>query len=488
MNRTSNWHYFSATDLVNALRTKQLSALELLEYTIHRVESLDDKINALPVRDFERARLAAKAADAAISRGEFRPLTGLPVSIKESYNIAGLPTTWGDPQYQNWCPAEDALAVSRLKAAGAVIIGKTNVPFMLKDWQTYNPLYGVTNNPWNKNMTPGGSSGGSAAALAAGYVSMELGSDMAGSLRVPANYCGVCAHKPTQDLIPLRGAAPPTTQPLPTGADLVVAGPMARNSNDLELALSVLAGPDDMLNGKGFRLDLPQPRHNRLDSFRVLFLDSHPLCPTSIVIQQAIDETANKLVHAGVAVSRDVTKLPDLAYVTQTYTMFFAALSGVSLPADAYEELKLSKQAINEKDNSLHACRLRGFTCSYRDWFLASRRREELRKAWRNSYKEFDVILCPVMPTPAFPHDHSSPENRMIEIDGKKVPYYDQLVWVSIATLFGLPATVIPVSKSDNGLPIGMQIIGDYFEDTTTLTFAKLYEREFGGFVMPEIK
>lgn len=488
MKNDKDLHYQSATELVSLLANRKISSVELLEQTIGRIEMLDKEINAMPVRDFERARQLAKAADRAIAQGERKPLLGLPISVKESFNVAGLPTTWGNPQYKNWCPDEDALAVSRLKAAGAIIIGKTNVPFMLRDWQTYNDIYGTTNNPWNLNVSPGGSSGGSAAALTAGYVSLELGSDLGGSLRVPAHFCGVFAHKPTQDLIPLRGLAPPATTSLPTGADLVTAGPMARTATDLELGLNVLAGPDDMLNGKGYQLALPPPRHNSLSSFRVLVLDTHPLCPTAASTKKAIDDLVNHLTKLGVTVSRDIKKIPDLANVTQTYAMFFAALVGVIMPLPAYEKLKAAAKELSDDNNSLSAYRLRGFTCTYREWFLATRPREELRKKWRTVFNEYDVILCPVMPTPAFPHDHSDPEKRQIEIDGKIIPYYDQIIWASIATLFGLPATVIPIAHSENNLPIGIQIIGDYLEDYTTIRFANLLEREFGGFTMPNLK
>lgn len=477
--------YQSATELRGALANRKISAVELVEASIARIESLDKKINAVVVRDFERARLAARAADTAIGAGEQRPLLGLPMTVKESFNVAGLPTTWGNPQYKNWQPDEDALAVKRLKQAGAIVLGKSNVPFMLKDWQTYNEIYGTTHNPWNYNVTPGGSSGGSAAALASGYVALELGSDLAGSLRVPAHYCGVCAHKPTQDLIPLRGASPPATTPLLTQVDLITAGPMARNAKDLELGLSVLAGPDDLQNAKAYKLALPAARHNLLKHFRVAIIDSHPLCPTATNIEHALHELSINLEKLGVAVLRDVNKLPDLAKVTQNYALFFAAMVGVNLPEEIYERLKLAQNKLSKSDNSLHAWRLRGLSLTYREWFLATRQREQLRQEWRQVFKEHDALLCPVMPTVAFPHDHSNPEARQIRINDQVIPYFDQFIWSSLATLLGLPATVIPIARSENGLPIGLQIIGDYLEDKTTIKFAELLEREFGSFAIP---
>ena len=199
----------------------------------------------MPVRDFARAREAARETDAALARGERLPLLGVPVTIKESYNVAGLPTTWGIEAFKDFVAKEDALAVTRLKAAGAIVLGKTNVPLGLGDWQSYNDIYGTTNNPWDRARSPGGSSGGSSAALAAGFGPLSLGSDIGGSLRVPAHFCGVCAHKPTYDLAASRGHLPPGLPAWFVGRDMAVIGPMARSVDDLVLALDIIAGPDE---------------------------------------------------------------------------------------------------------------------------------------------------------------------------------------------------------------------------------------------------
>ena len=271
----------TAGDLVTALANRKISARELLDAAISRIEALDPKINAVVVRDFDRARAAADAADAALARGERRPLLGLPMTVKEHFNIAGLPTTWGNPKFKNWQPEADALVVQRLKSAGAVILGKTNVPIRLGDWQSYNEVYGTTNNPWNLERTPGGSSGGSAAALAAGFVPLEFGSDIGGSLRAPAHFCGVFSHKPSLDLVPQRGSGPPQTPAVPVRGDLAVIGPMARSAADLARELAIVAGPDELAEGVGYKLALPPPRHDKLADFRVLVIDAHPLCPTA---------------------------------------------------------------------------------------------------------------------------------------------------------------------------------------------------------------
>jgi amidase len=259
--------YRAAAELVEALAKRRVSSRELVDSAIARIEALDSKINAVVVRDFDRARAAAAAADAALAKGERRPLLGVPITVKEQFGVAGLPTTWGNPKFKDWRPEVDALAVQRLKAAGAIILGKTNVPVALRDWQSYNDVYGTTNNPWDLSRSPGGSSGGSAAALAAGFVSLEFGSDIGGSLRAPPHFCGVFSHKPSLDLVPQRGSGPPQTPAIPVRGDLAVIGPLARSAADLALELSVAAGPDELTEGIGYTLALPPPRHDRLADF-----------------------------------------------------------------------------------------------------------------------------------------------------------------------------------------------------------------------------
>lgn len=477
--------YRSATDLTQALATRQISARELLDAAITRIEALDPKINAVVVRDFDRARVAADAADAAPGRGERRPLLGLPMTVKEQFNVAGLPTTWGYRRFRDWRPGFDALAVQRLKAAGAIIIGKTNVPEGLSDWQSYNEVYGTTNNPWNFGRTPGGSSGGAAAALAAGFVALELGSDIGGSLRAPAHYCGVFSHKPSLDLIPQRGSGFPETPAIAIRGELSVIGPMARNADDLALELSVLAGPDETWDGTGYQLALPEPRHDKLADFRVLLMDTHPLCPTAVSVREALDGLADHLAKLGCTVVRASPGMPDLARTTRIYNEVLLALLGTDLPLDERVRIEAAANALPPDDQSLMAARLRGMTMSHAAWVRTNRIANGLRSRWQALFRDIDVIVCPPMPTTAFPHDHSLARTRQLDVDGKKIPYYDQLAWAAVATLTGLPATVAPIGLDASGLPIGVQIIGGYLEDRTTIAFAGLIERESGGFTPP---
>ena len=482
----SQWSFRTATELSAALATKKVSAVELAQDAIGRIERHDGKINAVCVRDFERGLAAARAADAALARGEIRPLLGIPMTVKESYNIAGLPTTWGIPAQKDFTPAEDALSISRVKDAGGVILGKTNVPLGLGDWQSYNEIYGTTNNPYDLGRTPGGSSGGSSAALAAGYGPLSLGSDIGGSLRVPAFHCGVYAHKPTFALVPLRGHTPPPLPPLPFDRDLSVIGPMARSAADLSLLLDVIAGPDPLEAGKAYRLELPPPRHGALKDFRVLLIDTDPVMPTDKVVRANIDRLATDLGKAGVKIERESRLLPDFAASSRLYMRMLMSFLAASFAPEVYAGAQTASAALSPDDMSLAAERLRGIALSHRDWLMADGGRTRLRAQWRELFTTFDAVICPVMPTPAYPHDHSpDQETRRILVDGKEHVYPDQLAWPGIATLPGLPSTAIPTGFSPEGLPVGVQIVGPWLEDRTPLKLAELIEREFGGFRPP---
>lgn len=480
--------YRTAGDLVADLAARRVSSVELLDQAIARIEALDKSINAVVVRDFDRARQSSIAADQALARGERRPLLGLPMTVKESFNVAGLPTTWGIPAFKDWRPTEDAVPVQRLKAAGAVIIGKTNVPVALADWQTTNPIYGTTNNPYDKERTPGGSSGGAAAALAAGYVALEFGSDIGGSLRTPAHYCGVFAHKPTYGVVARRGHNFPRQPALPSVGDgLAVVGPMARSAKDIALAFDVVAGPDEQRDGVGWRLALPPPRHRALRDFRVLLIDTHPLCPTAEVIRTALAQLADRLGKEGATVARQSPLLPDLAEGTRNYMRLLGPVMTNGRPPEFYEQMRALAAALKPDDQSLDAIYVRSANMGWREWEAANNVRTRLQHQWAMLFKEWDVVLCPVMPTPAFKHDHAEASARRLDVDGQAQSYTNNFVWAGPATPVGLPATVAPIARTDSGLPIGVQIIGPHLEDLTPIQFAQLVEQAYGGFVPPKL-
>jgi amidase len=481
------WSFLSAEELTAALRTGEVTSVELTDEAISRIERDDTAINAICVPDFDRARAAARQADEARARGEDRPLLGIPMTVKESYNVTGLPTTWGMPRYANYLPAEDALAVSRVKAAGTVILGKTNVPFMLQDWQSFNEIYGTTNNPRDHSRTSGGSSGGSAAALASGFGALSIGSDLAGSLRNPAHFCGVYAHKPTFGLVPTRGMVPPPAPALPVEGDLGVCGPMARTARDLTLLLDVMAGPDPLTLGVAYDLRLPPARHQGLSDFRVLVLDEHPLIATGSAVRDAVNRVAAALADSGAHVERHSPLLPDLTEAAMLYAKLMFSNSGARIPPQVYEQLRTHAAGLSADDQSLGATRLRGMVMSHRDWIEADARRELHRQSWRQLFAEFDAVVCPIASTPAFPHDHNPDRGeRQIDIDGIEHPSVDQSVWAGLATMPGLPATAIPAGRSPEGLPVGVQLIGPMLEDRTPLRLAELLEQTIGGFEAPK--
>jgi amidase len=485
---TFDYSYSTATELSAAMDAGEVSAVDLTRAAIERIEQHDARINAVSVRDFDRALAAAREADVIRARGESRPLLGVPITIKDSFNVAGLPTTWGIPPFKDFITTEDALAVARVKAAGAVILGKTNVPFALGDLQTYNAIYGTTNNPWDLTRTPGGSSGGSAAALAAGYGALSIGSDIAGSLRIPAHFSGVYAHKPSFGLLPSRGHTAPPAAPLAYERDLTVIGPMARSAGDLSLVLDLLARPDETGIGIAHRLALRPARHDAVAEYRVLVIDTHPLIPTSAEIRSAIDRLASALTAAGARVERRTDLLPDLVEAARLYMRLLLASIATAYPPEAYERARAAADRVAPDDLNLAAERARGAVLSYRDWVAADTLRTRHRAQWRELFAEFDVVMTPAAPTTAFPHDQSPDQwARTISIDGADHDYADQLVWAGLATAPGLPATAAPISRSAEGLPIGVQLIGPMFEDRTPVHFAELLEREFGGFTPPPL-
>jgi amidase len=476
-----------AEALIAALRSGAVTSVGLTDEAIARIERDDEVINAICVPDFDRARAAARRADEARARGEDRPLLGVPVTVKESYDVAGMPTTWGMPAHRDHVPAGDAVQVSRLKAAGAVVLGKTNVPLGLQDIQTFNEIYGTTLNPWAHGRTPGGSSGGSAAALASGFGALSIGSDLAGSLRTPAHFCGVYAHKPTLGLAATRGMVAPTAPAWPVELDLAVVGPMARTARDLALLLDVMAGPDPLTLGVAHRVVLPPARHERLGDFRVLVLDEHPLLATGSAVRAGVDRVATALAGGGARVERHSPLLPDLTEAATLYAQLLFSNLGARVPAETYERLRTHAAGLSADDQSLDAARLRGMVAGHREWIEANLRRERHRHGWRRFFAEFDAVVCPITPVPAFPHDHHPDRAaRRIDIDGVEYPYLDQPVWAGLATMPGLPATAVPAGRSPEGLPVGVQLIGPMFEDRTPLRLAELLEQTIGGFQAPK--
>jgi len=475
--------YATARQIAAAIRGAEISCREAVSAQIKRIETLDPKLNAVVVRDFERALRTARAYDRKRKRLEsLPPLFGVPMTIKESYDIAGLPTCWGVKEAL-FTAETDALAVSRFKEAGAIIMGKTNVPVMLMDWQSTNPVYGTTNNPWDVTRWPGGSSGGSAASLAAGFAYLEAGSDIASSIRDPAHFCGVYGHKPTWNIIPLLGHSL-AHGIVPT--DLSVAGPLARNAGDLDLALHIMAGPAP--SEIGVKLDLPKPRARGLRGLRVAILADHSSAPVEHEIVNAFDELARHLKAEGAKIS--ITARPDfdLTAAHETYlTMLNAAVAARATDARiAQLRARIAEAGSEWAGEPFRVREARGALIEHRLWLRANEARYRIRAAWQDFFSDWDVLIAPVSSVAAQKHDPAyGLMDRKIMVDGAERPFVEQLFWSGIATLPLLPATAAPLGFTTTGLPFGMQIVGAPFEDRTTIAVAAMLEKSWLGFQKP---
>jgi amidase len=450
----------SAADTAAAVRAGSVTALEATEAAVARIEALDGPINAVVVRDFDRARDQARRVDAALANGANLRLAGVPMTVKETFNVAGLPTTFGLESGRDYRPDEDAAAVRLLKDAGAVILGKTNVPAGLTDYQTVNPVYGRTSNPHDLSRSAGGSSGGSAAALAAGMVPLELGSDAGGSIRVPASFCGVYGHLSSFGVIPLEGFGPVGGGVfLPrAGRAWAAAGPMARTPADLALALGVLAAPEGR-DATAYSIGLPPPRHERLSAYRVLVMTDHPSAAVDSEIVAAIDDLAGRLERTGTEVSRNTALLPSPAE-SQALVETFAWVYRSGMDPDAPPP----RAGVKDFYDCLYA-------------------QEAMRRRWDAFFEAFDVVIAPCYATPAFPHFEDADPwpglNRTLRIDGRDVPFAPQNAWPLYAGMPQLPATAVPIGRTRTGLPIGAQLIGPFLEDMTPIGFAALLAAEF---------
>ena len=478
--------YLPAYRLCERIRTGQLGSLEATDLFIRRIEARDGDINAVVVRDFDRARDDARERDRRLARGgDAGPLHGLPMTLKEQYHRAGLPTTFGHPELADNIPTWDSDMVAALRAAGAVIIGKTNAPLGGADFQTYNDLYGTTNNPWDFARTPGGSSGGSAAALAAGLTPLEAGSDIAGSIRNPAHFCGVYGHKPTWGIVSQRGHAAVVQHPTPD-LDLVVCGPLARTPEDLALALRVVAGQS--IWNSGWRLDLPAPTKTRLSEFRVAVWPTDDMAPVNDEIADRARMVAQALRDAGATVSEEARPNIDLRHSHETYRNLSYSLVFASVPPDEYERNRRNAERYAPDDRSDRAVSARSMVLSHADWLRADGRRTRLRLRWADFFRDWDILICPQMAVPAFEHDHTLPiEERTVLVNGEPQDYWRQAFWAGLVTAAYLPSTVFPTGLSRRGLPIGLQAVGGAYQDYRTIDFTRLLAEEIGGFQRPPV-
>jgi amidase len=452
-----------ASEAAAMLRRKELSSRELTGALLAWIEAANPELNAVVELRAEQALQAAAAADQATAAGgELGPLHGVPMTIKDSFDVAGLHTTWGNPAFAGHVAGSDATVAGRLTRAGAIIVGKTNVAFMLGDFgQTANPLHGATNNPWDPARTPGGSSGGAAAALAAGMTFLEYGSDLVGSIRIPAGFCGVYGLRPSVASVPLTGFQPPGPPAGPSDMTYLSAvGPLGRSAGDLRAALQVTAGPEGAA-ARAYRWALAPARHRRLDEFRIGVVLDHDHAPVTGEVGAVLSDAADAFARAGATVVEGWPDGIDPVRQAESFGFHVRLFFAYQEPG---EDLPPFAEVVEHEQ-----------------------RRMAARAAWGRYFDEVDVFVCPTNFTTAFPHDGRPFEARTVATDRGERPYGDQAFWVAPPALAGLPALSAPVGRTAGGLPVGAQVVGPLHEDDTAITFAELLAEVAGGYQPPPL-
>ncbi|GIE32330.1 amidase [Actinoplanes italicus] len=456
----SDW---SVREIADAVATRRISATEILAEALTRIDRCNKEL-CLVVTIDERARRWAREADDAVLRGEsLGPLHGVPLTVKDSFSTQGLRTTAGSRALAANIPGRDADAVAALRAAGGIVFAKTNLAENCGDLQSANPLFGAAANPWDPRYTTGGSSGGSAGAVAARFCAADLGSDIAGSIRIPAAACGVYGHRPSYGIVPIRGHHPPYQ---PIEPDLAVAGPLASTPGDLSVLLDLLVGPSQA-DRPAWRVELPPARTVR----RAAIWPDDPYCPVDAEIRAALEDVAGVLEADGVPVEQT---RPSGIRLDESDQVGRRLLASVALQDYSAADIAAINSAERVPGDGLGA---QYVAQSYRDWMQAHARRERLRARWQSFFTHFDALLLPVVPSLVGPHDTRPFAERTLTVDGAPRPYWDQMVWANLTGLAGLPTTVVPVCRDSRGLPIGIAVVGPYLEDRTPLSLAqRLYE------------
>jgi amidase len=473
--------FSSATDMLAALEQRKISSMELLELHLERIEKYNPKLNAIVIPNYENARKVAAAADDARSKGETGPFLGLPLTIKDCIDVNGLAATGGLKEFAERIADSDSRLAGRVLGAGGVLMGKTNVPPGAADWQSANPIFGRTNNPWDLSKSPGGSTGGGSAALAAGLTPLEFGSDVGGSIRIPAAFCGVFGHKPSETALPKSGHFPGSALPNLFNV-MSVQGPLARTAGDLMLAMDVVIGPD-VGEDTAWRLELPPARHERLADFRVAILPLIDWLPVDAEISESLEELVGSLRKAGAKVQEAQPEA--LENMRRHHELYSSILSAASALGMSEGDRKRRAEKMRKGEDPFGEALAKGLEASASDYNLWLQDREHVRKSYREFFQDWDILLAPNDITVAFPHTEEPWPKRRLNINGEPVFYGLQTVYPATATLSGQPSTSFPTRLTRAGLPIGMQAVGPYLEDRTPIRFAALVEQEFGGFQSP---
>ncbi|AKN68688.1 amidase [Streptomyces sp. PBH53] len=468
----------SARAQLAALWRGTVTARGLLDQVLAHHAKVNPDVNAVATLDVDGARAAAEKADQYLARTgrTLGPLHGLPMTVKDALETAGLRTTCGSPSLTDHIPAADADVVALLRKAGAVIIGKTNVPPMCQDLQTSNSLFGKTSNPYSSAHTAGGSSGGPAAAVATGISALEVGSDLAGSLRLPAAYCGVLALRTSRGaspIVPTRGHIPRPPGWI-TSSDMLTLGPIARDADDLDLLLDVIAAPAPA-DSTAWKIDLPAPTKTRLAQYRVGLWPDDAFCRVDAATRRLMDQVASAVRTCGASLDAS-TRPVDFAESNTLFERLMYATSAATATDEAFAgELKAADAVADDAPSALY---LKSRTMRHRDWARADEERQKLRGKWADYFATHDVLITPAAPTAAVLDQTSVPsQDRYITVDGEKRSFFDQTSWVNLASPVGLPSVVMPAGQTADGLPLAIQIIGPYLSDRTVIAVAKLLSK-----------
>ena len=478
--------FATATEAAAAIHSGAVSSRELTELMLRRIEAHNPKVNAVVTVAAERALARAAEADAARARGEhWGPLHGVPCTVKDLADTAGIRTTSGSLRFKDHVPTEDDAIVARLRRSGAVILGKTNTPEFGNDYQTYNEVFGTTRNPWNPERTSGGSSGGCAAALASGLTYLSIGSDMGGSIRCPAHFCGVYGHRPTLNVIPRGQHGSIEGSPISTD------GPLARSAPDLRLAMELLGGPAGELS-LAYRWTIPPPRRARLREYRLGAMLDDAICPVTPEVGSVLSSVVEALRREGVTVDEGWPPGISAAELHLTYIRYREFLGAGSARDEDMEELR---RLAAREDGSERTIRAWARTVPHKHYLSTVRERGAIRGAWQEYFQTHDAFLLPVCFTTAFPHDHRMAppqiagggqfDARIIPTSRGPRPYLDYRFWPGVSSLTGLPATSAFAGLASDGLPVGVQILGPYLEDATTIDVAARLADVIGGFQAP---
>ncbi len=473
-------HFDTAKQQITALKEKTISAAELLEIVRTRFKEQNPVLKAINYDNFDVAADYINQHSDNLLR---RPLAGLPITIKDAIHVKGMPTTGGIIEPQNCIANEDAMLTHIIKMTGGVIIGKTNTPVANSDWQSVNPLFGRSLNPWNPAYTPGGSTGGGAAAVASGISAMEFGSDIGGSIRIPAAFCGLYGHKASAGVIPSSGHFPSGITPNPL-QQMMVQGPITRSAYDLEIALELLARPEQ-IEGKAWRLSLPPARHQKLADYRVGFLKM----PKWLEVEQSILTAQENLKRK---LSKEKCKIVELdcedefGNYRDYYSHYLIALQSMISGNLSIERRSRAAEKLRAADDDFLQAIAEGLTCHGSQFIAMVEMAEKYKILWEKQFREIDIIISPVTFSNAFKHDDNNFYDRNLDINMRQNPYYRLSFLPALASLSGIPATVFPTGETtSHGLPVGLQAMGAYLEDKTTIGFCQLMEEAFGGFNPP---